>query len=274
MGPLLIPFTSRLGRVHFHVLLWLIICPPAMAHDTWVQTDKKVIHVGDAVCIDLMLGNHGNDHRDFQIAGRPDLAASILTMIGPNGERVDLKPAMAEAVASAKDGYFTGVFIAEQQGLHLVAQSQDKVVHYAPTRSVKSAKTFFLVIENRPRIPAAPTTVCPLGHALELVPLTHPVVGLGPGIATKVRLLFKGKPLANARVSFIPRGVDLAADFDPRYERITDKDGCAEFSPSDANLYLIVAHHAESEVGEGYTSVKYSATLTLDVPAAVCECCN
>ncbi len=33
-----------------------------------VQTPSLVIRQGDFVYVDLMLGNHGNDHRDFKLA--------------------------------------------------------------------------------------------------------------------------------------------------------------------------------------------------------------
>jgi uncharacterized GH25 family protein len=53
-------------------LLLLSLCSLALAHDTWIQTNTNLVRVGDAVSVDLMLGNHGNDHRDFKIAGKVD----------------------------------------------------------------------------------------------------------------------------------------------------------------------------------------------------------
>ena len=48
----------------------------ASAHDPWVQTNTNLVRTGDAVHIDLMLGNHGNDHRDFKLASKfsPEMA--------------------------------------------------------------------------------------------------------------------------------------------------------------------------------------------------------
>jgi uncharacterized GH25 family protein len=97
---------------------------------------------------------------------------------------------------------------------------------------------------------------------------------MGPGTPIRVRLLYKGKPLANARVSFIPRGEALKEGFDKRYERLTDEQGRASLTPNSGNYYLIVAHHEEpKEAGSNYTSTKYSATLTVLVPE-VCPCCG
>ena len=155
-----------------------------------------------------------------------------------------------------------------------MAHTLDKVVSYAPVRSVKSAKTFFVVSKSLDNVPRQnPGFDRPLGHALELVPEANPVTPMGPGETIKVRLLYKGKPLAKARVSFIPRGEALAEGFDPRYERLTDAGGRASFAPTAGNYYLVVAHREEpQEKGKNYNATKYSATLTVYVPQ-VCPCC-
>ena len=114
----------------------------------------------------------------------------------------------------------------------------------------------------------------PLGHPLELVPIANPVTPMGPGTAIRVRLVYQGKPLADTRVSFIPRGVTLAAPRDETYERTTDAAGEASFAPTFGNYYLVAAHHEEpTERGEGYDRTKYSATLTVFVPQ-ICACCG
>jgi len=51
----------------------LMLARTALAHDTWVQTNTNLIRSGDAVHVDLMLGNHGNDHRDFKLASKTGL---------------------------------------------------------------------------------------------------------------------------------------------------------------------------------------------------------
>jgi uncharacterized GH25 family protein len=156
-----------------------------------------------------------------------------------------------------------------------VAHTHDKVVRYAPVRSVKSAKTCFVLSKSLDGVPRDnPGFDRVLGHALELVPEANPVTPMGPGTPIKVRLLYKGKPLAGARVSFIPRGTTLAEGFDKRYERKTDAKGRARFTPTEGNYYLVVAHHLEpKEAGKGYKSTKYSATLAVLVPQ-VCPCCG
>jgi uncharacterized GH25 family protein len=253
----------------------LLSATAASAHDTWVQTNTNVVRPSDNVHIDLMLGNHGNNHRDFKLASKIDLEGCTLVVLAPDGKRYDLKDRLADVGYTPKEGYWTTRFAGAHPGLYLVAHTSDKVVNYAPTRSVKSAKTFFLVSKSLDNVQRDnPGFDKPLGHALELVPEANPVTPMGPDTPIKVRLLYKGKPLAGAQVSFIPRGATLTEGFDPRYERKTDAEGRASFTPAEGNYYLVVAHHLEpTEGGKGHTSTKYSATLTILVPQ-VCPCCG
>lgn len=252
-----------------------IITSAALAHDTWVQPNTNLVRVGDAVHLDLLLGNHGNDHRDFKLAGKAPLEGSTLDVIGPDGKSLDLKSSLTDQGYAPKEGFWTTRFTPAAAGLYTVVQTSDRVVDYAPERSIKSAKTFFVATRSLDKVPVDnPGFDRPLGHPLELVPQTNPVTPMGPGTRVTVKLLFKGKPLAGERVSFVPRGVALAESFDPRYERKTDDNGEATFEPTEANYYLVVAHRKEpAEGGQGYTATKYSATLCLYVPA-VCPCCG
>lgn len=256
------------------LLILGLLCAPVAAHDTWVQTNTNVVRVGDVMHIDLMLGNHGNEHRDFKLAAKADPAASTLSVIDPDGKVYDLRDRLVDMGYAPREGYWTARFVAGQPGLHLVAHTYDTVLSYAPQRSIKSAKAYFVVSPSLDKVPEKnPGFDRPLGHALELVPTSNPVTPMGPGTPIAVQLLFKGKPLSDARVSFVPRGTTLAEGFDPRYERHTDSEGRASFEPKEANYYLVVAHKEVSESGEGYESIKYSATLTVYVPQ-ICPCCG
>jgi uncharacterized GH25 family protein len=256
-------------------LLLAALAAPLFAHDTWVEPNTNLIRAGDAVHLDLKLGNHGNDHRDFKLAGKVDLESSTLEVIAPDGTKYDLKDRLVDTGLAPKEGYWTAKFAATKPGMYLVVHSRDQVVSYAPTRSIKSAKTFFVVSKSLDRVEQYnPGYDRVLGHPLEIVPTANPVTPMGPGQTMAVQVLYKGKPLAETRVSFIPRSESLATDFDPKYERLTDSDGRAAFLPPTGDVYLIVAHHIEPyEAGENYKSTKYSATLTLFVPE-ICPCCD
>ena len=150
----------------------------------------------------------------------------------------------------------------------------DAVASYAPVRNVKSAKTFFIASRSLDRVPIDTKGFNRvLDSPFEIVPETNPVAPRGPGTPLTVRVWFKGKPLANTVVSFIPRGENLTEKFDARFERRTNANGRATFEPKSANTYLVVAHHATKESGKGFDSTKYSATMTVFVPQ-ICPCCG
>lgn len=248
----------------------------AWGHDTWVQTNTNLIRPADAVHIDLMLGNHGNDHRDFKLASKIDLEGCTLDVVLPDGKKLDIRDRLVDLGYAPKEGFWSARFVGAKPGMYVVSHTLDKVVkHGKAVRSIKSAKTCFVlsesldkIIENRKGYDR------PLGHPLELVNVTDPVIPMGPGVAVQVKLLHRGKPLANTKVSFIPRGTTLAEGFDKRYEKMTDASGKALFVPKEGNFYLIVAHKkSDDEKGPNYTATHYSATLTVYVPQ-YCPCCD
>jgi uncharacterized GH25 family protein len=252
----------------------LLFASAALAHDTWVQTNANLVRAGEVVDVHLMLGNHGNNHRDFKLAGKVDPKTVTLDVIAPDGAKTDLKPSLVDRGLSEKEGFWTASFRTTTPGLYTVVQTSDRVVSYAPERSIKSAKTFFVAATSLDK----PTANNPgydrvLGHAFELVPQLNPVTPMGPGERLSFKLLFKGQPLANETVALIPRGATLEGDFDAKHERKTDANGIATFEVADANLYLAAAHHGTDEKGEGYTGTKYGATVSVWVPAT-CACCG
>jgi uncharacterized GH25 family protein len=272
------PLKELLMPAHLRLLLALCLLSagPAVAHDTWVETHTNLIRAGDAVHIDLKLGNHGNDHRDFKLASKITLDGCTLDLIAPSGQRYDLESNLSDLGYAPTDGYWSARFTGVEPGLYCVAHSLDKVVnHGRPVRSIKSGKTFFVVSPSLDRVSQEnPGYDKPLGHPLEIVPVVNPVTPMGPGQPISVRLLHNGRPLANARVSFIPRGHTLQEGFDPEHERTTNEKGEASFTPRSGNVYLVVAHrHADDESGDDYEATLYSATLTVFVPQ-ICPCCG
>lgn len=252
------------------------------AHDLWLEVSSPVVREGDTVQVELKLGNHGNDHRDFKIMGKPRPDELVMEWIDPAGQRTDFRKSLVEQSVGGKDGYFTAKLPAKGVGLHTIFATSDKVVSYAPTRSIKSCKVYFTVSPGLDPVSPGKLSTSPMGHPFELVPMTDPSTALATGAALVVQVFFQGKPAANQRVSFIPRGAQLAESFDPQFERMTDEQGMARYEPQAPDTLLIVAHREDSShTGEGYTKTKYSATLTVIVPekrpnlrAAACDCCQ
>lgn len=251
----------------------LIAASAAQAHDTWVQTNTNIVRVGDNVHIDLMLGNHGNEHRDFKLASKITLEGTSLDVIDPSGKRYDLKPALLDIGYAPKEGFWTGKFAAAQAGLYAISHTRES--RHGTTRGIKSGKAFFVVSPSLDKVARdLPGFDKPLGHALEIVPLANPVAPMGPGQDIKVQVLYEGKPLKDARVSFIPRGTQLSEQFDETYERTTGADGVASFTPKEGNYILVCVHHDEpNQKGADYDQTRYGATLTVFVPE-VCPCCE
>lgn len=231
----------------------------ASAHDTWVQTNVAQVAPGEVVHIDLMLGNHGNEHRDFKLASKIGIEKVSFDLITPDGNQQDLKSRVADIGNAAKEGFWSVRQVAKQPGLYVAAQSLDTI--HGTTRAYRNAKCYFQVGEKAGGV----DPLKPLGQPIELVPQSNPATARA-GEPITVQVLLKGKPLADATMSFIPRGVELAADFDPNFERKTDASGKATFTPAEASYYLVVVHHAaDDETGEKYERSHYAGTLTLNI---------
>jgi uncharacterized GH25 family protein len=236
------------------------------AHDTWVETNTAVVRVGDVVHVDLKLGNHGNDHRDFKLASKITLAPCKIGVVAPSGESTDLKSKLVDTGFGPKEGYWSARFIPTTAGPHMVVHTLDTL--HGTTRAIKSAKTCFHAGTSLDTVASSKGVFDRrLGHTLELVPQFDPVVDAAAGRPVKVAVYFNGQPLAGARVTFVPRGAKLADGFDKDFERTSDAEGRAEFTPTEGNIVLVVVHHAApDQKGEGYDKTHYSATLTVNVP--------
>ncbi|MDB5386750.1 MAG: Nickel uptake substrate-specific transrane region [Planctomycetaceae bacterium] len=245
------------------------------AHDTWVETNTQLARTGDAVHIDLKLGNHGNEHRDFKLASKTTLDGCQLEVIGPDGKKFDLRDRLNDVGYAPNEGYWTGKYVGTASGIYTVSHTLDKVVnHGQPVRSIKSGKAFFVLSPTLDKVvPIKTGFEKPLGHAFEIVPLSNPVTPMGPGVELRVQVIFRGKPMAGTKVSFIPRGETLSKGMDANYERMTNEQGIASFTPKTGNYFLVVAHHkSPDEKAAEYNSTAYSATLTVLVPE-ICPCC-
>ena len=250
------------------------------AHDTWVETNTNLVRPGDVVHIDLKLGNHGNGHRDFRLAGKlATLEGISFEVVDPSGTRYDLKDRLRDMGYTPQEGYWTARFEPEAAGLYVVAHRLDRVMTYAPSVRSRGAKTYFVATPSLDRPSAEnPGFDRTLGHELELVPVVNPVTPMGPGVPLRIKLLYKGTPLAGESVAFIPRGGELKAERDDRYERTTDAEGIATFEPNEANCYLVVATGRSRKSRASWRARRISSpsmaqTLTVHVPA-VFACCG
>ena len=245
------------------------------AHDIWIEASSSLIRTGDWVQLSLMLGNHGNEHRDFKLASKVTVGDQNLAVYDPKGAKLDLTSSLFDGGYTPQEGYWSTRFHPSKPGLYLFASTFDKVMSYAPVRDIKSAKTFVLVSDKLDKVPSNTKGFDRvLGHPFEIVPMVHPITPFGPGSKIQVKVLYKGQPMPGAKVSFLPRGSNPAGELDPRFEMNTNAKGVAEMELKEANTYLIVTHFKDPTAsGEGYKSIGYSASLTLIVPG-ICPCCQ
>lgn len=105
-----------------------------------------------------------------------------------------------------------------------------------------------------------------LGHELELVPLTDPTRA-SPGEALKVKVLFRGKPLAEAEVECGDGKTAVAEKDIPKFK--TDAEGVAAVPIVKPGPHLLVIDHraAPSVTPDQATADLYNATLWFNVAA-------
>ena len=250
--------------------LWTLLALMALsglarAHDTWVQSGPLVARYQDVVHIDLMLGNHGNNHRDFKLASKITLAPCTLEVIAPDGKRTDLKPSVVDMGSAEKEGFWSAKMVADQKGIYQVVHTLDTL--HGKTRAIKSSKSYFISSTCFGSIPTnGKDRVVSLNKGLEFV-LETPIETISAKRELKLRVLWNGKPLPGVSVAFVPRGAKLTEESDPQFERTSDASGYVTFTPKEGNLLLAVAHHiAAEEKGEGYDKTHYGATMVLPVP--------
>jgi hypothetical protein len=236
----------------------------ALAHDTWVQVNSPRQEVGQLAFIELCLGNHANDHRDYRLASRlSSLDNCRVTVHHADGPIHSLNAEMNGFGTAANEGPWIGSWAPPQAGRYFVESRLDLVKGTARARQLSRA--FFVAGESQNDPYSPPSTDFPI----DLVPITDPLQATA-GQELVFRVIFAGQPQANAKVSFLPLGVTLNAEFDERYERVSDEAGLVRFTPPAANRYLIVTKRMDQVTPvEGIERLAYTASCTIVVHAAV-----
>lgn len=243
---------------------------PASAHDGWTQTNTPIAAPGQTTYVELMLGNHSNDHKSYRIAGQwsPDTTKVYVTT--PAGVKADITGTRFYAGESATEtepavnNYFVASFKSAVPGAYIVSAEGDSVFKHGETasRTLRSAKSFAAVAD----IPVAARVKALQGFArqvspdrAELIPLFNPAA-VHPGQEIAVQLLLKGEPLPDTGVDVIRRSTSEAV------ELVTDQDGIVKLEAGAADYYLVRAKPSAAEGKEGeYSVTNYEATMTFTV---------
>jgi uncharacterized GH25 family protein len=250
--------------------LLLSVSVPVFAHDGWSQTKAPIIAPGEVSYIELLLGNHSNEHKSYRIAGQwsPDSSKVFVTL--PSGQKADITSTRfytgeaATATEPAVNNGFEASFSSSAPGAYIITVEGDSMFKSAAStsRTLRSAKSFVAVsdIPTVERVQALQGFSRPVNtDRAELVPLFNPAA-VTPKEKVSVQLLLKGSPLANTEVDLIRRSNSESQMF------TTDASGIVSFETGPADYYLVRAKPSVAEKKEGeYDTVSYEATMTFTV---------
>ncbi|MGO4370834.1 DUF4198 domain-containing protein [Paenibacillus sp. MCAF20] len=263
-------FRKKLAGAALVAVLTLGAAVPVFAHDGWSQTNTPIVAPGQVSYVELMLGNHSNDHKSYRIAGQwsPDTTKVFVTT--PAGVKSDITGTRfyageaATETEPAVNNYFVTSFKSNVPGAYVVSAEGDTVFAHGgvASRTLRSAKSFVAVGD----IPVAERVKSLTGFSkqvspdrAELVPQFNPAA-VAPSEQVSVQLLLKGKPLADTAVDLIRRSNSESL------ELTTDAKGIVTFTTGAADYYLLRAKPVTTEGKEGeYTSTNYEATMTFTV---------
>lgn len=252
------------------VLLTFSVSSSVFAHDGWSQTNAPIIAQGEVSYVDLLLGNHSNEHKSYRIAGQWSTDSSKVYVITPAGKKADITStrfytgeAATEEEPAVNNG-FIATFSSSSPGAYIITVEGDSIFKHGDvaSRTLRSAKTFVAVSD----IPTLERVTALKGFSkavstdrAELVPEFNPAA-VTPNEQVSIRLFMKGKPLTNTEVSLIRRSNSEAQTF------TTDADGKISFKTGPADYYLLRAKPSTDESKEGeYSQVNYEATMTFTV---------
>jgi len=228
---------------------------PASAHDIWLTT----VGHGKTVRAIINYGHPGDRP--------PPLADKVVDISAINAERtIDLSKGLETALVRGSyvvqsrafsDGghtllatrYDNGGWVKRADGSYRNA-SKRLIADAAETLwSLKFAKTVTGKGAPFDRV---------LGHMLEIVPLSDPA-GARPGETLRVRVLFKGTPLADGEVERGDGLTKMKEEEIPKFK--TDKDGIASIPIVKAGAHLLAIDHKTAPTTPDAGSELLNATL-------------
>lgn len=242
----------------------------ASAHDGWSQTAAPIVASGEVAYVELMLGNHSNEHKSYRIEGNWNPDTTKAYVITPDGRKADISSTMfytgevSESENPRINNFHIASFSASTPGAYIVSVEGDSIFAHggAASRTLRSAKSFAAIADVP--LPQRVKDLRGFGRAVatdraEWVPLFNPAAAT-PGQTVSMQLLLKGEPLADVEAALIRRSTSDAETF------VTDENGVVTFVTGPADYYLLRAKPASEEKEDGvYDSTNYEATATFAV---------
>jgi uncharacterized GH25 family protein len=243
----------------FGVLSLMAICPPAQAHNLWLNPDTHYPQVGTTVDIGIGWGHKYPANRIDQEMKEGRLAQ--IRAVDPDGRVVDLtkvsvahyklnieKAGVYLVTAKIKSGFFTKTPEGRKWGDKKTVANPIKCTNYHI-----EAKTVIIAGGEKKNNSRA------TGQPLELIPLTD-LTHLKSGDKLTVKVLFEGKPLPGIAIKATYAGFEdgrktehaaqkkgghgAARQFP--VETLTDDQGQAEISLDRSGYWLATLRHKPS----------------------------
>ena len=233
------------------------VASPALAHDMWVSSPTFRVAEGQPTAVNLRVG-HAHEVDPWNA---PWERVHSFRSYGPTG----VEDQQAALVVPPPTGQPNANFVLKGKGTHIVALESyhststlaaDKFTAYLDTEGLDNAKSLRAQtgMSGQPgvelysrrakaliQVGSTPSdnVLRPIGQTLEIVPLINPYAR-GTSTALPVRVLFQGRPLANAQVRIQPLYIK-----DGAVQKIrSDAEGRATFVVPNNGAWLIMVVHA------------------------------
>lgn len=217
------------------LLFSLVLCIyPARAHDLWLNVDQLYLKAGEETKFFIAFG-HNFPHGDI-VLKKEDVEV-FAYLPGGKSQRID----------THEEGRFrAGKVKASEEGTIILSAYRKKKGTATAVPSEKYAKTLIQVGNRIDQI------LKPIGHRIELVPLTHPGA-IKPGDSFPVKVFYKGKPLS----TFVYGTYEGFRSEDEPFACTvkSDEQGIARIKIEREGRWLILCNH----------KVDFSCTLTFGV---------
>ncbi len=259
------------------VVAWGMSAYAVQAHDGWIQTNSPIVARGETVYVDMLFGNHSQEHRSYRIDGQwPSAAIFVTDALGRKSDITATRFYTGEPAtqsAPARNNGFVASFRTALLGISIISAEADSVYKGATntTRTLRSAKAFVASsdIPVRERVAHLKQfSLAVTSDRLEVIPLSSPVA-IQPGQTMTVQLVRQGMPIANTPVSLVRRSINN----DP-ITKNTDESGKVTFVMGGADYYLLRAKIERTLPepmkidGQDVQKETHEATMTLIVQGA------
>ncbi|WP_141501919.1 DUF4198 domain-containing protein [Paenibacillus luteus] len=262
-------FRKKLVGAALAAVLALGAAVPVFAHDGWSQTSAPIVAQGQVSYVELLYGNHSNEHKSYRIEGQWGSTSKVYVTT-PAGVKSDITGTRfyvgepATETTPALNNYFVASFKSNVPGAYIISTEADSVYKGADaaSRTLRSAKSFVAVgdipvLDRVKALTGFSKQVSP--DRAELVPQFNPAA-ITPDENVSIQLLLKGKPLADTAIDVIRRSNSEATELK------SDANGMVSFTTGAADYYLVRAKPSTTEAKEGeYSTTNYEATMTFTV---------